>query len=93
MRTMLLAVIAVISGCLAESEGRPTTVAHPMNRVAEPTCVAENPTGSNITHTVCREPESPDEKQQRVMLRSTLPATPFRGGSRATDTPGLRVYR
>ncbi|HET7503176.1 MAG TPA: hypothetical protein VFK02_19285 [Kofleriaceae bacterium] len=94
MRPLLLATIALISGCLAESAGGPAPVAHPMDHAADPpTCVGESPTGSNVSRTVCREPISPAEKQQSTMLRGAYPDSPLRGGSRATDTPGLRVYR
>jgi hypothetical protein len=90
---MLLAVSALVSGCLAESAGGPG-VYHPMANVANATvCADENPIGSNINRTVCREPPSPEDKAATTMWRNTLPASPFRGGSHATDTPGLRVYR
>jgi hypothetical protein len=56
-------------------------------------CTGESATGSNISRTVCREPPSPEDKAATTMLRNTVPASPFYGGSHATDTPGLRVYR
>jgi len=56
------------------------------------TCAAESPTGSHVDRTVCREPPSAEDKAASALWRSTQPASPFRGGSQATDTPGLRVY-
>ncbi len=93
MRATLLATIALVSGCVAESAGGPA-VQHPMANLANATvCADESPTGSNISRRVCHEPPSPDEKAESMLWRNALPASPFRGGSRATDTPGLRVYR
>jgi hypothetical protein len=93
MRTLLLAAVALASGCVAESAGGPA-VSHPMANAANATvCAGENPTGSNISRTVCREPPSPEEQAMSTMWRHNLPASPFNGGSHATDTPGLRVYR
>ena len=90
---MLVAAIALVSGCLAESAGGPG-VHHPMANVANAAvCADEYPTGSNISRRVCREPLSPDEKAESMLWRNALPASPFRFDSRATDTPGLRVYR
>ena len=90
---MVLAAIALASGCLAESAGGPT-VNHPMANAANATtCAGENPIGSNINRTVCREPPSQEDAAMSTMWRNTLPSSPFRGGSHATDTPGLRVYR
>jgi hypothetical protein len=90
---MLLAAIALASGCLAESaDGR--GVSHPMAHVADAAvCADESPTGSHIKHTVCREPPSAVEQAEGTAWRNALPASPFRGVSEATDTPGLRVYR
>jgi len=91
---MLLAAIALASGCMTEAAGRPTVVQHPMANLANATvCADENATGSIINRKVCREPPSPDDQAESLTLRSLLPASPFHGGSRATDTPGLRVYR
>jgi len=91
---MLLAAIALVAGCMTESAGKPVVVQHPMaNLVNATVCADENLTGSIISRTVCREPPSPDDKAESMMWRSMLPASPFHGGSRATDTPGLRVYR
>jgi hypothetical protein len=93
MRTVLLAAIALVSGCLAESAGGPA-VYHPTENASVATvCADERPTGSNINRTVCREPPSPDEKMESLMWRNKLPASPFSGGSHVTDTPGVRVYR
>lgn len=90
---MFVAVIALVSACLAESAGGPGAY-HPTANAANATvCADENPTGSNINRTVCREPPSPEDKAASAIWRNTLPASPFRGGSHATDTPGLRVYR
>ena len=89
---MLLAAIALISGCLAESAGGPG-IHHTMANVANATvCADEYPTGSNISRRVCREPPSSDEKAESMLWRNAVPASPFRLGSHATDTPGLRVY-
>ena len=89
---MLLLAIGLASGCLAESAGS-SPIAHPLANVANATvCADENPTGSNISRTVCREPVSPEERAASTMRRNALPASPFHGDSQATDTPGLRVY-
>jgi hypothetical protein len=56
------------------------------------TCAAESSTGSHVNRTVCREPPSAEAQAASALWRSTQPANPFRGGSQATDTPGLRVY-
>jgi hypothetical protein len=87
---MLLAAIALASGCLAESAGGPA-VYHPT--VNATVCADENPTGSNVNRTVCREPPSPEDTVARTMWRNRQPASPFHGMSYATDTPGMRVYR
>jgi len=90
---MLVAAIALVSGCLAESAGGPG-VHHPMANVANAAvCADEYPTGSNISRRVCHEPPSPEEEAWTMMWRNALPASPFRSASHATDTPGLRVYR
>jgi len=64
-----------------------------MAALSEPVCTDENPTGSHINRTVCREPPSPIEDEEGMLWRNALPANPFRTGSQATDTPGVRVYR
>ena len=93
MRLPLLAAFALASGCMAESPGGPPSK-HPMADAVNGTvCKDEYPTGSNISRRVCREPPSPDEQAETVMLRNAWPDNPFRAGSYATDTPGLRVYR
>jgi hypothetical protein len=95
MRTVLLtavALVALVPGCVAESVGGPS-VYHPTVTGTSPVvCSDASPTGSNIGRTVCREQPSPEEKALNTVWRDAFPESPFRGGSYATDTPGLRVY-
>ena len=87
-----LAMVALLSGCLAESaQGPGARMATPI--AADATCNDEKPTGSQISRMVCRPQPTETEDMAATTWRNRYPFNPSGAGSQHTDTPLLRVYR